>query len=121
MVVANLLARVEPTHYPATKMLDSHPRSGRGACGYVLDGRVIGRNTQTDFDSMPYAEAEKAGTQAMGAWVTDAKFVLQQCSTLRLRTTHRRYGWEGRTTANGTCAGLVQTPHRCLDPRHRSD
>jgi len=28
------------------------------------DGRVVVRNTQSDFDSMPYAVGEKAATQA---------------------------------------------------------
>jgi predicted dienelactone hydrolase len=42
------------------------------------DGRVAIRNTQSDFDSMPYKVAEKAATEAMGVWVEDLKFVLRR-------------------------------------------
>ena len=37
------------------------------------DGRVAYRNTQSDFDSMPYAIGEKFATQVMGVWIEDCK------------------------------------------------
>jgi predicted dienelactone hydrolase len=58
------------------------------------DGRVALRNAQSDFDSMPYAAAEKAATQAMGVWVEDVKFVLQRLKELNLHDPSRRF--EGR-------------------------
>jgi predicted dienelactone hydrolase len=58
------------------------------------DGRVALRSTQSDFDSMPYAAAEKAATQAMGVWVEDVKFVLQRLKELNLNDPSGRF--EGR-------------------------
>jgi predicted dienelactone hydrolase len=58
------------------------------------DGRVALRNTQSDFDSVPYAAAEKAATQAMGVWVQDVKFVLQRLKELNLNDPSGRF--EGR-------------------------
>jgi predicted dienelactone hydrolase len=58
------------------------------------DGRVALRNTQSDFDSMPYAVAEKAATQAMGVWVEDVKFVLHRLKELNLNDPSGRF--EGR-------------------------
>jgi predicted dienelactone hydrolase len=58
------------------------------------DGRVALRNAQSDFDSMPYAVAEKAATQAMGVWVDDVKFVLQRLKELNLHDPSGRF--EGR-------------------------
>jgi predicted dienelactone hydrolase len=46
------------------------------------DGRVAIRNTQSDFDSMPYKIAEKAATLAMGVWVEDLEFVLRRLKEL---------------------------------------
>lgn len=58
------------------------------------DGRVALRNTQSDFDSMPYAVGEKAATRVMGVWVEDVKFVLQRLKELNLNDPSGRF--EGR-------------------------
>jgi predicted dienelactone hydrolase len=58
------------------------------------DGRVALRNTQSDFDSMPCAAAEKPATQAMEVWVEDVKFVLQRLKELNLNDPSGRF--EGR-------------------------
>jgi predicted dienelactone hydrolase len=60
----------------------------------VPDRRVALRKTQSDFDSMPYAAAEKAATEAMGVWVEDLKFVLQRLKELNLNDPSGRF--EGR-------------------------
>ncbi len=47
------------------------------------DRRVALRKTQSDFDSMPYAAAEKAATQAMGVWVeAQGRTLLDQTARL---------------------------------------
>ena len=46
------------------------------------DGRAAYRNTQSDFDSVPYAVGEKFATELMGVWIKDLKFVLQQLQKL---------------------------------------
>lgn len=58
------------------------------------DGRVALRNTQSDFDSMPYEVGEKAATLVMGVWVEDVKFVLQRLKELNLNDPSGRF--EGR-------------------------
>lgn len=55
------------------------------------DRRVFTRNTQSDFDSMPYAVAEKAATQAMGVWIEDVKFVLLQLQELNAKDPSGRF------------------------------
>jgi predicted dienelactone hydrolase len=86
------------------------------------DGRVALRNTQSDFDSMPYAVAEKAATQAMGVWVEDVKFVLQRLKELNLndpsgrfigRLDLQRVGIVGHSLGGATAAQFCHDDPRC--------
>jgi pimeloyl-ACP methyl ester carboxylesterase len=86
------------------------------------DGRVIGRNIQSDFDSMPYAAAEKAATQAMGVWVADAKSVLDRLQELNVNDPSGRFkgrldmqkvGIVGHSLGGATAAQFCHDDMRC--------
>jgi predicted dienelactone hydrolase len=86
------------------------------------DGRVALRNTQSDFDGMPYAAAEKAATQAMGVWVEDVKFVLQRLKELNLndhsgrfegRLDLQRIGIVGHSLGGATAAQFCHDDPQC--------
>jgi len=55
------------------------------------DGRAAYRNTQSDFDSMPYAIGEKFATEVMRVWIEDLKFVLQQLQKLNAKDPAGRF------------------------------
>jgi predicted dienelactone hydrolase len=86
------------------------------------DGRVALRNTQSDFDSMPDAAAEKAATQAMGVWVEDVEFVLQRLKELNSndpsgrfegRLDLQRVGIVGHSLGGATAAQFCHDDPRC--------
>jgi dienelactone hydrolase len=86
------------------------------------DGRVALRTTQSDFDNMPYAAAEKAATQAMGVWVEDVKFVLQRLKELNLsdpsgrfegRLDLQRIGIVGHSLGGATAAQFCHDDPQC--------
>jgi len=86
------------------------------------DGRVMERNAQSDFDSMPYAAAEKAATQAMSAWVMDVKFVLDRLMKLNLddptgrfkgRLNMEKIGVVGHSLGGATAAQFCHDDARC--------
>jgi predicted dienelactone hydrolase len=55
------------------------------------DGRAAYRNTQSDFDSMPYSVGETFATQVMGVWIGDLKFVLQELQKLNAKDPAGRF------------------------------
>jgi predicted dienelactone hydrolase len=86
------------------------------------DGRVATRNTQSDFDSMPYAVGERAATQAMGVWIADVKFVLQRLRELnaddpsgrfRGKFDLQRVGIVGHSLGGATAAQFCHDDERC--------
>jgi predicted dienelactone hydrolase len=86
------------------------------------DGRVMERNAQTDFDSMPYAVAEKAADQAMGAWISDLKFVLDRLNELNATDPTGRFrgkldlqkvGIVGHSLGGATAAQFCHDDTRC--------
>ncbi len=86
------------------------------------DGRVMERNTQSDFDSMPYAEAEKAATKAMSVWIMDAKFVLDRLQELNANDPSGRFkgrldlekvGIVGHSLGGATAAQFCHDDSRC--------
>ena len=86
------------------------------------DGRVAYRNTQSDFDSMPYAAGEKLATQLMGVWIADVKFVLQQMHELNAksptgrftgRLDFQRVGIVGHSLGGATAAQFCHDDEQC--------
>jgi pimeloyl-ACP methyl ester carboxylesterase len=86
------------------------------------DGRVAYRNTQTDFDSMPYAAGEKFATQMMGAWIEDVKFVLRQLQELNAKDPGGRFtgrldlervGIVGHSLGGATAAQFCHDDRQC--------
>jgi len=86
------------------------------------DGRVAYRNTQSDFDNMPYAVGEKFATQLMGVWIADLKFVLQQLQELNAkdpagrfkgRLDLQRVGIVGHSLGGATAAQFCHDDAQC--------
>jgi predicted dienelactone hydrolase len=86
------------------------------------DGRVMERNAQSDFDSMPYAAAEKAATQAMNVWVMDVKFVLDRLGELNANDPTGQFkgkldlqdvGIVGHSLGGATAAQFCHDDARC--------
>jgi predicted dienelactone hydrolase len=86
------------------------------------DGRVAIRNTQSDFDSMPYKIAEKAATQAMGVWVEDLEFVLRRLKELNANDPAGRFegkldlqkiGIVGHSLGGATAAQFCHDDAQC--------
>jgi predicted dienelactone hydrolase len=86
------------------------------------DGRVAIRNTQSDFDTMPYKIAEKAATQAMRVWVEDLKFVLGRLRELNANDPTRRFqgkldlqkiGIVGHSLGGATAAQFCHDDAQC--------
>jgi predicted dienelactone hydrolase len=86
------------------------------------DGRVAIRNTQSDFDSMPYKIAEKAATQAMGIWVEDLEFVLGRLKELNANDPAGRFegkldlqkiGIVGHSLGGATAAQFCHDDAQC--------
>jgi dienelactone hydrolase len=86
------------------------------------DGRVAYRNTQSDFDSMPYAVGEKAATQLMGVWIEDVKFVLQRLQELNAKDPSgqfqgkldlQRVGIVGHSLGGATAAQFCHDDAQC--------
>lgn len=86
------------------------------------DGRVMERKAQSDFDSMPYAAAGKAATQAMSVWIMDAQFVLDRLQDLNANDPTGRFkgrldlqnvGIVGHSLGGATAAQFCHDDTRC--------
>jgi dienelactone hydrolase len=86
------------------------------------DGRVIERNAQSDFDSMPYAAAERAATRAMSVWISDVQFVLDRLQELNAHDPTGRFkgkldlqkvGIVGHSLGGATAAQFCHDDTRC--------
>ncbi len=86
------------------------------------DGRVAIRNSQSDFDRMPYTIAEKAATQAMGVWIEDLRFVLWRLRELNANDPTGRFegkldlqkiGIVGHSLGGATAAQFCHDDAQC--------
>jgi predicted dienelactone hydrolase len=74
------------------------------------DGRVAYRNTQGDFDSMPYAAGEKFATQLMRVWIEDVKFILYRLHELNANDPSGRFKGKLDLSDGAWCKSLFPSP-----------